>query len=232
MIVASKENITDLSKKGKTRPSRSPYGSPLLFVKSKENIRGVVNYQALNRVTKPNNCPIPRTDKISDRLAMAKYFSKLDLKTGFHQIHVSSADIKKTDFKTQYDNFEFLIMLMGLCNASATFQSLTNQFFYDFIPDFLVVYFDNLLIFDNSKEEHLGHLRLVIPRLCKNELYDGEDKFEIMRPETEFIGLMIRNGGVDISQEQKQAAAKWPCSNTLSELHSIVGLLQFFLAFY
>ena len=125
-LVAAKKYVVDLLRKGKIRRSKSPYGASLFFVKSKGQLRGVVNYGALNRITKRNNTPLPRTDEMFDRLVEARVFSKLDMKTGFHQIRVNPEDIEKTAFNTKYGQFEYLVMPMGLCNAPATFQTLMN----------------------------------------------------------------------------------------------------------
>ena len=156
-MVACKEYILDLQKKGKIRPSRSPFGAPLFFVKNKDKpLRGVVDYRALNRITKRNNAPLPRSDEMFDRLGGATVFSKLDLKTGFHEIRVGRDDIEKNTFNTKYGQFEYLVMAMGLCNAPETFQSLMNRIFYDCIDVFLVVYMDDVLIFSKDEESHLN----------------------------------------------------------------------------
>lgn len=157
--------------KGKIRPSRSPYGEPLFFVKQKDSLRCVIDYRALNRITKRNNAPIPKTDGMFDRLGRAAVYSKLGLKSGFHQIRVREEDIEKTAFKTKYGHFEFLVMPMRLYNALATFQSLMNSIFSDIIINYLVVYLDDLLVYSNSYEEHLQHLEEVLSRLHKNQLY-------------------------------------------------------------
>ena len=126
-LEAAKEYVENLLKSGKIRPSKSPYGASLFFVKQNGTLRGVVDYRVLIRLKK-NNAPIPRSDEMFDRLGGAKIFSKLDLKTGFHQIRVKPEDIEKTAFSTKYEQFEYLVMPMGLCNAPATFQTFMNSF--------------------------------------------------------------------------------------------------------
>ena len=129
-LKATKEYVEDLMKKGKIRPSKSPYGAPLFFVKENgKPLRGVVDYRGLNRITKRNNAPLPRSDEMFDLLGEAKFFSKMDLKTGFHQIRVEPVNIEKTAFGKKYEHFENLLMPMGLCNASATFQLQMNRAF-------------------------------------------------------------------------------------------------------
>ena len=146
-LVAVKEYVTELLRKKKIRRSKSPFGASLFFAKHNGKLRAVVDYRALNRITKRNNTPLPRADEMFDRLGEARVFSKLDLKTGFHQIRVQPEDIEKTAFNTKYGQFEYLVMPMGLCNAPATFQTLMNTIFYDCIDEFIVVYMDDLLIF-------------------------------------------------------------------------------------
>ena len=136
-LEACKEYVQDLLKMGKIRPSRSLFGAPLFFVKSKDKaLRGVVDYRALNHITKRKNAPLPRSDEMFDRLGGATFFSKLDIKTGLHQIRVRPDDIEKSAFNTKYGQFEYLIMPMGLCKAPATFQSLMNRIVYESIDVF------------------------------------------------------------------------------------------------
>jgi len=199
-LKACKEYVESLLKKGKIRRSTSPYGAPLFFVVKEGNeLRGVVDYRGLNRITKRNNAPIPRTDEMFDRIGGSKVFSRLDLKTGFHQIRVKPEDIEKTAFNTKYGQFEYLVMPMGACNAPATFQSLMNQIFHDCIDDFLVVYIDDLLIFSKDDESHFRHLETVLSRLKEHELYVSPKKCELFKDEMDFLGLLIGKQGIKVN---------------------------------
>lgn len=209
-LVATKEYVADLLRKKKIRPSKSPYGAPLFFVKQKGQLRGVIDYTALNRITKHNNAPIPRIDEMFGRLGRVRFFSNLDLKTGFHQISIAVNDIEKTAFKTKYGHFEFLVMPMGLRNAPATFQALMNSIFRDCIDDFVVIYLDDILVFSDTREDHLRHLRIVLTRLKDNELYVGKNKCELMRSETEFLGLIVRRNGVRVGDDRRKLIRDWP----------------------
>lgn len=183
-LLAAKEYIEENLKSGKIRPSKSPYGSPMFFAKEKDGtLRGVVDYRAVNHITKRNSTAIPRTDEMFDRLGRAKYFSKIDMKTGFHQIRVHPDDVEKTAFTTKYGQFEYLVMAIGLCNAPATFQTLMNSIFFDHIDSFIVVYIDDLLIFSKTKDEHIQHLRIVFERLRENKLFISPKKCEFMKSE-------------------------------------------------
>ena len=165
-LEAANEYVETLLKKGKIRPIKSPCGASLFFVKDKNKpLRGVVDYRARNRIMKRNNAPLPRSDEMFDRLGGTKFFSKLDMKTGFHQIGVRHEDIEKSAFNTKYGQFEYLVMPMGLCDAPATFQTLMNQIFYDGINVLMVVYMDDLLIFSRDENSHLEHLEIVLSRL-------------------------------------------------------------------
>lgn len=230
-LVATKEYLTKLLKSGKIRPSKSPYGAPLFFVRQKGQLRGVIDYRALNILTKKNNAPIPRIDELLDRLGQASVFSKMDMKTGFHQIRIKEADVEKTAFNTKYGHFEFLVMPMGLCNAPATFQSLMNSLFYDHLDEFVVVYIDDLLIFSTNRTDHLKHLEIVLSRLQENQLFVGRNKCHFMTDEIEFLGLKVSQNGIHIDPERKKAVEEWPRPRCIKELRSFIGLLQYFRRF-
>ena len=202
-LEATKMYIADLLNKEKIRPSKSPFGSPLFFVKEKEGkLRGVVDYRALNRTRKKNRAPLPPTDEMFDRLAGAKSFSKLDLKTGFHQIRMHPGDVEKTAFNTKYRTFEYLVMPMGLCNAPSLFQTLMNNIFYDCVDDFLVVYMDDLLIYSKSYEEHIRQIETVLRRLQENNLFVSLKKCEFAKKQREFLGLIIDESGIQVDHDK------------------------------
>ena len=230
-LAAAKEYIEDLLKKGKIRRSKSPYGAPLFFVKEPDKLRGVVDYRALNRITKKNNSPIPRTDEMFDRIGGSRCFSRLDLKTGFHQIRMRQSDIEKTAFNTKYGQFEYLVMPMGACNAPATFQSLMNEIFHDCIDDFLCVYIDDLLVFSKDENSHMRHLDIVLSRLKEHELYVSPKKCEFFRDEMDFLGLKIGKHGIKVNPKKVEILKTWPKPVSITDLRSFLGLLQFFRRF-
>ena len=231
-LVSTKSYVQDLLQKGKIRPSKSPYGAPLFFVKEgNKPLRGVVDYRGLNRITKRNNAPLPRSDEMFDMLGDACVFSKMDLKTGFHQIRVKPEHIEKTAFNTKYGQFEYLVMPMGLCNAPATFQSLMNRIFYDCIDVFMVVYMDDLLIFSKDRSTHYKHIETVLSRLKENKLYISPQKCEFMRDEISFLGMIVGNGGIKVDRKKIQILREWPKPKSLTEVRSFMGLLQFFRRF-
>lgn len=230
-LVAARAYVDKLLHSVKIHPSNSPYGAPLFFVKNGSELRGVVDYRVLNRITKRNRAPIPSCDEMFDRLGQASYFSKLDLKTGFHQIRLRSCDIEKTAFNTKYGQFEYLVMPMGLCNSPATFQGLMNWVLHDFIDRFLVVYIDDIIIYSQTREEHLVHIRAVLKRLQEHKLYASPKKCEFMKSETEFLGLIVDREGIRVHPQKCEVIKNWPAPQSLTELRSFVGLVQFFRCF-
>ena len=137
-------------------------------------------------------------------------------------------DFEKTAFNTKYGQFEYLVMPMGLSNAPATFQTLMNGIFHEYIDRFLVIYMDDLLIFSKTREEHLQHIRAVLCKLRENELFVSPKKCQFMTEETEFLGLLVGRDGIRVNPEKVRAIEQWPTPTSLTELRSFLGLIQFF----
>ncbi|GJY78996.1 putative reverse transcriptase domain-containing protein [Tanacetum coccineum] len=183
-----KEQLQELIDRGFIRPSVSPWGASVLFVKKKDgSMRLCIDYRELNRVTIRNRYPLPRIDDLFDQLQGAKYFSKIDLRSGYHQLRVRSEDIPKTAFRTRYGHYEFLVMPFGLTNAPAVFMDLMNRFFHDYLDKSVVVFIDDILVYSKSKEEHEQHLRAVLGILREKKLYAKFSKFSYRGKE--FLGF-------------------------------------------
>ena len=149
--------------KGFIRPSVSPWGAPVLFVKKKDgSLRLYINYRKLNQVTVKNKYPLPRIDDLFDQLSWARVFSKIDLRLGYHQLRIKPEDILKIAFRTRYGHYEFLVMPFGLTNAPAAFMELMNQIFRSYLDQFVVIFIDDILVYSASEEEHEEHLRTVL----------------------------------------------------------------------
>ena len=167
-----KLQITELQQKGYIRPNSSPWGAPVLFVTKKDgSLRMCIDYRSLNEVTIKNKYPLPRIDDLFDQLQGAKYFSKIDLRSGYHQLRIKEADIQKTTFVTRYGQYEFTVMPFGLTNAPTFFMNLMNKVFMEELDKFVIVFIDDILIYSMNHEDHERHLRIVLGRLRAHQLY-------------------------------------------------------------
>ncbi|KAL0553698.1 hypothetical protein IC582_007601 [Cucumis melo] len=166
-----KSQLQELVDKGFIRPSASPWGAPVLFVKKKDGtLRLCIDYRQLNKVTIRNKYPLPRIDDLFDQLRGASIFFKTDLRSGYHQLKVKESDIPKTAFRTGYRHYEFLVMPFGLTNAPAAFMDLMNRVFHSYLDQFVIVFIDDILVYLGSKEKHAEHLRIVLQTLWDREL--------------------------------------------------------------
>ncbi|GJT67450.1 putative reverse transcriptase domain-containing protein [Tanacetum coccineum] len=166
------EQLKELSDKGFIRPSSSPWGAPVLFVKKKDgSFRMCIDYRELNKLTVKNRYPLPRIDDLFDQLQGSSVYSKIDLRSGYHQLRVQEEDILKTAFRTRYGHYEFQVMPFGLTNAPAVFMDLMNRVCKPYLDKFVIVFIDDILIYSKNKQEHEEHLKLILELLKKEELY-------------------------------------------------------------
>ncbi|KAJ9547013.1 hypothetical protein OSB04_019556 [Centaurea solstitialis] len=186
------DQLQELSGKGFIRPSSSPWGAPILFVKKKDGShRMCIDYQGLNKVTIKNRYPLPRIDDLFDQLQGASWFSKIDLRSGYHQLKVKEADIHKTAFRTRYGHFEFLVMPFGLTNALAAFMDLMNRICRPMLDRSVIVFIDDILVYSKSKEGHEVHLREVLEVLRKERLYAKFSKCAFWLQEVQFLAMLL-----------------------------------------
>nr|AAX92958.1 retrotransposon protein, putative, Ty3-gypsy sub-class [Oryza sativa Japonica Group]ABA92829.1 retrotransposon protein, putative, Ty3-gypsy subclass [Oryza sativa Japonica Group] len=227
-----KKQIRELQEKGFVRPSSSPWGAPVLFVKKKDgSMRMCVDYRSLNEVTFKNKYPLPRTDDLFDQLEGAKVFSKIDLRSGYHQLKIRTGDIPKTAFSTCYGLYEFAVISFGLTNAPAYFMNLMNKVFMDYLDKFVVVFIDDILIYSKDEEEHAEHLRLVLEKLRKHKLYAKFSKCEFWLEEVAFLGHVISAGGVAVDPAKVEAITEWKAPKSVTKIRSFLGLAGYYRRF-
>ncbi|KAL0539555.1 hypothetical protein IC582_023771 [Cucumis melo] len=183
-----KVQLQELLDKGFIRPSVSPWGAPVLFVKKKDgSMRLCIDYRELNKVTVKNRYPLPRIDDLFDQLQGATVFSKIDLRSGYHQLRIKDEDVPKTAFRSRYGHYEFIVMSFGLTNAPAVFMDLMNRMFREFLDTFVIVFIDDILIYSKTEAEHEKHLRMVLQTLRDNKLYAKFSKCEFWLKQVSFL---------------------------------------------
>ena len=227
-----KRQVLELLSKGYIKESMSPCAVPALLTPKKDGTwRMCIDSRAINRITIKYRFPIPRIDDMFDMLAGAKVFSKIDLRSGYHQIRIKPGDEWKTAFKTREGLYEWLVMPFGLSNAPSTFMRLMNQVFRPYIGKFVVVYFDDILIYSQEKDEHIEHLRVVLTTLRTAKLYVNLKKCSFVRSSLVFLGFVLTPAGINVDTEKIQAIQNWPIPKSLQEVRSFHGLASFYRRF-
>ncbi|KAL0544206.1 hypothetical protein IC582_019319 [Cucumis melo] len=192
--------LQELVDKGYIRPSVSPWGAPMLFVKKKDGtLRLCIDYRQLNKVTIRNKYPLPCIDDLFNQLRGAAWFSKIDLRSGYHQLKVRESDIAKTSFRTRYGHYEFRVMPFGLTNAPAVFMDLMNRIFHQYLDQFVIVFIDDILVYSVDKESHEEHLRIVLQTLRDKQLYAKFNKCEFWLEQVVFLGHVVSAKGVSVN---------------------------------
>ena len=232
-LVELKRQIEGLELKEFIQPSTSPWGCPTIFVKKRDtNVpRLVVDYRPLNAVTIKNKYPLPRINDLFDQLAGATVFSKMDLRSGYHQIKIRKEDIPKTAFVTRYGLYEYKVMSFGLTNAPATFMRLMNSVFMEYLDKFVVVYIDDILIYSKTEEEHAEHLCLVLTKLREHRLYAKFSKGEFWLKELIFLGHVVSAEGVSVIPDKIQTILKWEAPKSVKEVRSFLGMAGYYRRF-
>jgi hypothetical protein len=229
-----KIQLQDLLDKGFIRPSASPWGCPALFVKKKNNsLRLCVDYHPLNKVTIKNKYPLLRIDILFDQLELAgaRVFSKIDLRSGYHQIKIRPSDIPKTAFSTRYGLYEYLVMSFGLTNAPAYFMYLMNSVFMQELDKFIVVFIDDILIYSKNPEDHTKHLHVVLQRLRDHHLYAKFSKCEFWLDTVKFLGHTISSDSISVDPSKVQEVLDWKSPTSVHQIRSFLGLAGYYRHF-
>ncbi|GJT69729.1 putative nucleotidyltransferase, ribonuclease H [Tanacetum coccineum] len=198
--------LQELADLGFIRPSTSPWGAPVLFVKKKDgSFRMCIDYQELNKLTVKNRYLLPMIDDLFDQLQGSSVYSKIDLRSGYHQLRVRNEDIPKTAFKTRYEHYEFQVMPFGLTNAPAVFMDLMNRVCKPYLDKFMIVFIDDILIYSRNKEEHADHLRIILELLRNEKLYAKFSKCEFWIGIVQFLGHLIDSQGLHVDPAKIEA---------------------------
>nr|KYP49089.1 Transposon Ty3-I Gag-Pol polyprotein [Cajanus cajan] len=224
-LVELKKQIEELQEKQFIRPSVSPWGAPVLLVKKKDgSMRLCVDYRQLNKVTIKNKYPLPRIDDLMDQLVGACVFSKIDLRSGYHQIRVRAEDVPKTAFRTRYGHYEYLVMPFGVTNAPGVFMDYMNRIFHPYLDRFVVVFIDDILVYSKTREEHAEHLRIVLQTLKEKQLYAKLSKCEFWLNSVSFLGHVISERGIAVDPSKVEAVLEWKTPKSVFEIRSFLGL--------
>ena len=194
-------------------------------------MRLCIDYRKLNQVTVKNKYPLPRIDDLFDQLQGAQVFSKIDLRSGYHQLKISKEDIPKTAFRTRYGHFEFLVMPFGLTNAPAVFMVLMNKVFQPFLDKFIIVFIDDILVYSKSKSEHEEHLKTALQTLIENQLYVKLSKCEFWLDHVVFLGHVISSKGIEVDPRKIEAIWNWEVPKNVTEVRSFLGMTDYYRRF-
>ena len=226
------ETIRDLEAKGFIKRSQSRYGAPVLFTPKKDGTsRMVIDYREINRITVKNGYPLPAVEELFPIVQGSKYFSKIDLFSGYYQIRIAEEDREKTAFVTRYGSYEFLVLPMGLCNSPGTFMELMNYVFEKQLDKFVIVFLDDVLVFSRDLKQHEQHMRDVLKILRENRLYAKKEKCDLVRREVEFLGHNLGENGLAQEASKTEAVQKWPQPTTKSEVRRFLGLAGYYRKF-
>ena len=223
-----KLQLDDLLKKGFIKPSVSPWGAPVLFQKKKDGTyRLCIDYRGLNRHTIKNKYPLPHIDELLTQLNGATVFSKIDLRSGYHQIRIKEEDIPKTAFRTRYGHYEFTVLAFGLTNAPATFMCLMNDVFREYLDDFILVFLDDIFVYSKNGEQHEQHLRKTLEKLQEHKLYGKKSKCFFAKDKLVYLGRVISKDGIHIDPDKARLILEWPTPKNVREVRGFIGLAQY-----
>jgi hypothetical protein len=224
--------LKELLDLGLVRPSVSPWGASVIFVKKKDgSLRLCIDYRDLNRATVKNRYPMPRIDDLFDQMKGATVFSKVDLRSGYHQLRIKEGDIPKTAFRTRFGHYKFVVVPFRLTNVLAMFMILMNGIFQKYLDRFVQVFLDEILIYSRNEREHEEHLQIVLSFLRENKLYGKFSKSSFFQKEIHYLGHIISGKGISVDPEKVKAIMEWPVEKNAHEVRSFMGLAGYYKRF-
>ena len=227
-----KVQLQELLDKGFVRPSVSPWGAPVLFVKKKDGtLRMCIDYRQINKVTVKNKYPLLRIEDLFYQLKRAGVFSKIDLRFGYYQLRVKEVDVLKTPFRTRYGHYEFLVMPFGLTNAPAEFMDLMNRVFQSYADQFVVVFIDDILVYSKDAQEHEQHLKIVMQTLREKKLYAKLSKCDFWLKKISFLGHIVSAEGIKVDPTKVEAVVNSKPPRNVTEVRSFLGLAGYYRRF-
>ncbi|GKD99712.1 putative reverse transcriptase domain-containing protein [Tanacetum coccineum] len=224
--------LQELSDKGFIRPSSSPWGAPVLFFKKKDGSFWMcIDYRKLKKLTVKNRYPLPRIVDLFDQLQGLRVYSKIDLRSGYHQLKVREEDIPKTTFTTRYGHYEFQVMPYVLTNAPTVFMDLMNRVYKPYLNRFVIVFIDDIMIYSKSRKEHEGHLKLILKLLKDEELYAKFSKCDFWLSKVQFLGHVIDSEGIHVDPAKIESIRDWARPKTPTEILHFLGLASYYRRF-
>nr|GEW89709.1 putative reverse transcriptase domain-containing protein [Tanacetum cinerariifolium] len=224
--------LQELSDRGFIRPSSSPRGAPVLFVKKKDgSFRMCIDYRKLNKLTVKNRYPLSRINDLFDQLQGSIVYSKIDLRSGYHQLRVREEDIPNTAFKTRNGHYEFQVMSFGLTNAPVVFMDLMNRVCKPYLDRFMIIFIDDILIYSKNRKEHEEYLKLILKLLKEEELYAKFSKCEFWLSKVKFLGHVIDSEGIHVDPAKIKAIKDWESPKTSTEIRQFLGLAGYYRRF-
>nr|GEW47310.1 putative reverse transcriptase domain-containing protein [Tanacetum cinerariifolium] len=222
----------ELSDKGFIRPSSSPWGAPVLFVKKKDgSFRMCIDYRELNKLIMKNRYPLPRIDDLFDQLQGSSIYSKIDLRFGYHQLRVREQDTPKTAFQTRFGHYEFQVMPFGLTNAPAVFMDLMNRVWKPYLDKFIIIFIYDILIYSKDEKEHEGHLKAILELLKEEKLYVKFSKCEFWISKVQFLSHVIDSRGIHVDPAKIESIKYWASPKTPMEIRQFLGLAGYYRRF-